>query len=235
MVIVIALAIIFFWVGGVFLRRHYTRKHDAERANLAARDAPYTPSSRPSMPMDSSPPPMTMSGGRSGMGMDGGVGGIAPPRGAAGSRARSRTNTLQSLRLGNESRTSIPQPVVWGPHQHLAHVRNGNGSPNSSVPPSPTFPQKNHLVRNPEAMRSEPRLASYTVPEDGPSAQGTSGHDNWQEGRPHTAVDRGIRDGPGRSLNSVRSDPSLAPHAEGFSAEICEALPVKHKPNKLHK
>ncbi|KAF2740320.1 hypothetical protein EJ04DRAFT_548380 [Polyplosphaeria fusca] len=232
MVIVIALAIIIFWVGGVFIRRRFNRKKDAERANLAARDAPYTPSSKSVQPQGPTPP-MTMSGGRSGMGMDGNVGGIAPPRRA--SRTRSRTNTLQSLGMNNESRTSIPQPVVWGPHQHLAHVRNGNGSPNGSVPPSPTFPQKNHVMRNPDAVRSEPRFANYSVPEDEPTSQGTPGHVNFQEDRPHTAIGGGMRDGPGRSLHSVRSDPVLPPHVEALSAEICEPSPIKSKPNKLHK
>jgi hypothetical protein len=164
MVIVILIAIIFFWVGGVFLRRHIHRKREQKKANMAGSDAfvesragPSTPS-KPPASNGSVAPPMTMSGGRGSvhvMNLDGGVGGIAPPRG----KLRSRTNTLQSM---GQSRNSSPQPVVWGPHQHQAHAARG-GSPVASIPPSPTavLSPPRPIYRNPDATMSEPRFVQY--------------------------------------------------------------------------
>ncbi|KAF2463518.1 uncharacterized protein BDR25DRAFT_307706 [Lindgomyces ingoldianus] len=259
MVIVIFLAIVFFWVGGIFLRRHFTRKHEAARANMAAKDAPYvaphTPSSNKSTlgkgatPQDVNFSPMTMSGGRNGMAMDGGVGGIAPPRGPP--RTRSRTNTLQSLVIGNGSKTHLPQPVVWGPHQHQAFAKeNGTNSPGSSVPPSPTvaISPPHPVFRNREAINSEPRLAGYRPNPNGASRepmaaygyelQGRPGQANWNPGlageeivRPHTAGGGAARHASvGHALSGMRSDPILNPSAEPQTAEICQVTP-----NKLHK
>lgn len=178
-----------------------------------------------------------------GMNMDGGVGGIAPPRGVPS--MRSRSGTLQSLRLGNGSRTTLPsEPVVWGPHQHFAHA---NGSPNTSVPSSPTFPPPVGMVdvhpvfRNHDALRSEPRLGAYNLHDDSRRMIAPGGNGFAENGhllgirRPNTSqsVER-FRDGPGRSLNAIRSDPVLAPHHEGQIAEISEASPQK-TPNKLRK
>ncbi|KAF2198018.1 hypothetical protein GQ43DRAFT_443736 [Delitschia confertaspora ATCC 74209] len=170
MVIIIGVAIIFFWVGGFFLRRHFHRKNEAKRANMAAVDAyvassgPDTPASKKTTTTDGSiPSPMASYNGRPNytsrnMAMDGGIGGIAPPR----QRLRSRTNTLQSLTGGNGSRNSLPQPVVWGPHQHQAHTAQ-NGSPGSSIPPSPTSAiiPPNAVFRNRDASGSSQRFVQY--------------------------------------------------------------------------
>ncbi|KAF2266267.1 hypothetical protein CC78DRAFT_531670 [Lojkania enalia] len=228
MVIIIAIAIVFFWVGGVWLRRRHDRKKDAARANVGACDPP--------------PGGMVMSGGRDGSLNTNSVGNgllrsppplSVPSQSVAGlpPRQRSRTNTLQSFRgHGNSSRTSLAQPVVWGPHQHQAFAHgNSNGSPGPSVPPSPTLgiTPPNPIMRNHEAMRSEPRFNNPGVY--------SSAH------RPHTALDGAIqgnegpniREGSVRVLNSVRSDPTLSPHIEGQTAEFGEVTPQKHK--KLHR
>ncbi|KAF2710355.1 hypothetical protein K504DRAFT_454657 [Pleomassaria siparia CBS 279.74] len=158
MVVVVAAAILFFWIGGIWLKRRMNRKRDARRANMAAHDAPYLPpppSSERSFPgilkgssskssvsstkvNGTAPtPPMTaMSGvstGPGSMAMDGGIGGIAPPRGP--SKLRSRSSTLQSLGFSNGSKATLSDPVAWGPHQHQAF--NQQASSNPSVPPSP--------------------------------------------------------------------------------------------------
>lgn len=183
MVIVIFVAIIIIWIAGLLIRRRYHRKREAQRANMAAADAylvngnnssaggaarrgkgpgPVTP-----------PPPMTMSGGRSGFGgIDGNDSGIAPPRRPHKQRRRS---TLQSMAGKNDSHTSIGQPVVWGPHQHQAHGRDGmmtGNSPQASVPPSPTLPgPPNPVFTNDRAMRSEPRFTNYSHKPKSPIVQ----------------------------------------------------------------
>ncbi|KAF2181602.1 hypothetical protein K469DRAFT_260696 [Zopfia rhizophila CBS 207.26] len=256
MVIVIFVAIVFFWVGGIFLRRHYHRKHEAERANMAARDAPYNPPIDPSTPgsnrsalgKEITPPPMTMSGGRSGMAMDGGVGGIAPPRGPP--KLRSRSNTLRSLGTGNGSKTSLPPPVVWGPHQHQAYANtnNGNNSPGNSVPPSPTVPvaPPNQVFRNRDAMNSEPRFVHFKAtpkdisaqPTDYSPQQGTPGPANWNPStagadiiRPDTAPVPAVSENhalnKAQVLNAMPNDPALNPRAEPQSAEFFQATPKK--------
>ncbi|KAF2003542.1 hypothetical protein P154DRAFT_95580 [Amniculicola lignicola CBS 123094] len=229
MVIVVGLAIVIFWVGGVFLRRHFTRKHEAARANLAASDAPYhpsTPGSHAPMSTGVTPQPMTMSGARSStITVDGGVGGIAPPRGGP---LRSRTNTLQSLTMGNGSRTNVAsQPVVWGPHQHLAQ---GNGSPVNSVPPSPTsaITPPNPILRNSQALRSEPRFVQFrqtpTSPLSGDPRANPHGDGIM---RPHSTGTGRVGSVRTHSMNAVRSDPTLTPHYEPQSAEIVESSPHK--------
>ncbi|KAF2112302.1 hypothetical protein BDV96DRAFT_649103 [Lophiotrema nucula] len=248
--VVIAVGIIGIWIGALFWKRRHDRKKEAKRANLAATNGPYHPStpghvtpaskSTVSHGVTPTPPPMTMSGAN-GMNMDGGVSGIAPPRGVPS--MRSRSGTLQSLRYGNGSRTTLPpDPVVWGPHQHFAHA---NGSPNSSVPPSPSFPPPSDLhpvFRNHEALRSEPRsIGAYSyrdrrsIPPGGIPFTENGSYSGVR--RPNTSEfpeQTTFREGPARSLNAVRSDPVLAPHHEGQIAEIAEPSPQK-TPNKLRK
>ncbi|KAF2793093.1 hypothetical protein K505DRAFT_418011 [Melanomma pulvis-pyrius CBS 109.77] len=189
MVIIIFVAILFFWIGGAWLKRRHDRKRDAARANMAAHDAPYNPpppgaqrsltsimrgsSSKvnasastvngSAVHVNGTPaPPMTAMSGRSGMAMDGGVGGIAPPRGPT--KLRSRSSTLQSLGLSNGSKAHLPDPVAWGPHQYQAFYNvNHQGSPGNSIPPSPTsaMTPPHPAFRNRESTGSEQRFVQY--------------------------------------------------------------------------
>jgi hypothetical protein len=134
MVIVIFLGIVFFWVGGIYLRRYFERKADAKRANMAATDAPYLPKdpndtrSYAVPQMDSSPTgPVTA------------LPAVSEKHEKHKNKLRSRSSSM-SLGLGGSTRTTnTPQPVVWGPHQHLAHGHSTSNSPGQSVPPSPTY------------------------------------------------------------------------------------------------
>ncbi|KAF2013614.1 hypothetical protein BU24DRAFT_241504 [Aaosphaeria arxii CBS 175.79] len=240
MVVVIAVAIVFFWVGGIYLRRHFDRKKDAERANLAAKEGGGSGSGTPAMASTSNTAmPLAfpeMSGGRNGSNHR--LSGPTPPP-AAMSRRLSRSNTLGSMK----SRTSVASPIVWGPHQHLANS-NGRNTPVASGPPSPSSaigpPQP---FRNRDSFRSSnPRINSWKSQEfsaaagyaDSPRASRTShgpepttiNHDQSTE-RPHTAFGDPIRETNRRTLAPTHSDTKLPSHAEGQSAEICEVSPPR--------
>lgn len=220
MVVVIAIAMVLFWVGGIYLRRHFDRKRDAKRSNMSNANlmsaANNAPPGAPGMASLTSTIALPVHGSRSGTPVPAGV-----PQ-----RTRSRGNTLQSLR-GNNSRNSLSQPVVWGPHQHQASRSN---TPGPSVPPSPVY-------RNHDAMRSEPhRFANPRAmsPMNGESARhpssshGPPTNSGWGSAPNVNEVDRPYtRDVKRRTLNSVQADPSLSTHPEGQAAEICEASPQK--------
>ena len=240
MVIVIFVAMVVLWVGGVCLKRRHNRKKDAERANLAAGDAPYNPptpgdgSKYSPSKHDSTPQMAAVTGGQNGL----------PDMVPVGNpRAlRSRSSTLQSLGMGNSSKTHIPQPVVWGPHQHLARD-NFNVSPVASGPPSPTSaigPPQAAAFRDREAMKSEPRFAHYKEPHNYSSGRGTPSRQvSFGPSTSSSSVDRPRTHGneiygetKRHTLSAVRNDPnldSLAPQ----SAEICDPSPTKlQKPQK---
>ena len=239
MVIVIALAIVILWVGGVLLRRRHNRKKDAERANVAAADAPYTPGTPDarSTLTKNTPPEMSTAGGR----------GVVPATPVRTMTGRSRSGTLSSMRLGNSSRTQVSEPVVWGPHQHFAHTQqaygNGNGNPTGSTPSVNVTPP-NPVFRNQNAILSEPRFGQFratpsslavesTPGGHSPAASSSSGETIT---RPATAMGHetasyGDLRAKRRTLSAVKSDPNLH---EPQSAEICEPSPQK-TPNKLQK
>jgi hypothetical protein len=246
MVIVIAIAIVVFWVGGIYLRRHYERKADAKRANLAATDAPYNPRNQNSSNTSNAvakaemPPDMAMTA-------------LPPVAESTRQKLRSRSSTLTSG-IGM-SKPNTPQPVVWGPHQHLAHSRSQsrNASPLPSVPPSPThaITPPGMPFRNRNGSRSDPRFVHYratptsiTVEETnygpGGSARGRPRFAN--EGpstsaetieRAHSVLGEPIRDVKRRTLTAVKSDPGLAP-LEPQAAQICEASPQKLQKVQKH-
>lgn len=225
-----------FWLALWWVRNHYRKKHNAERTNLAAHDAPYIPptpaetftSDKTAYNHNVTP----MSGTRNG----------TPSAGVSKPPAmRSRSSTLQSLRLGNGSRANVSQPVAWGPHQHLAYANvNGNGSPGNSVPPSPT---QQSSFRNREAMRSDPRFSNYnatpppTIPESTryATAHDTPGHVNWTSTASHENGDRpkstnpdgeSFREVKRHTLSAVKSDPHVPQSAE--FGDISPQMPDRH-------
>ena len=106
----------------------------------------------------------------------------------------------------------------------------------------------NAVFRNREAMGSEPRFVQqrpmsgkvYAEPMTSLPHLGTPGRVNWAAGedivRPHTTGPEDPRvAGPvEHSLNSVRSDPMLNPHAEPQSAEFLTASPKKKLSKRQH-
>lgn len=220
MVVVIAIAMAVFWIGGIYVRRHFDRKRDAKRSNLSNANLMSSPGNpdraTPGMASLTSTVALPVHESRTG----------TPAPAGVPQRTRSRGNTLQSLR-GNNSRNSLSQPVVWGPHQHQASRSN---TPGPSVPPSPVY-------RNPDAMRSEPHRFAHPramSPLNGESprypstSHGPPTNSGWGSSPSVNEVDRPFtRDVKRRTLNSVHNDPSLSPHPEGQSAEFCEASPQK--------
>lgn len=231
MVIIIFLAIVFFWIGGVWLRRRFERKAEAKRANLAASDAPYNPNGNAATahagPNVESPPDMAMT--------------ALPPVAETGRhRLRSRSSTLSGL--GGSSKATTPQPVVWGPHQHLAHTRgSNNASPGPSMPPSPTIGITPPApFRNREAARSDPRFSSYRGTRDSineemnyssaSSAQGRPPYPNPSASsdsieRPLSAMGHQVRDVKRRTFTAAKSETSIS--MEPQSAQILETSPHK--------
>jgi hypothetical protein len=253
MAIVMAVSIIVIWIGSALLRRHYTRKRDAERANMASSDAPYnaaTPESKSTLTKNT-PAELSMSGGRNG---------VPPTPVGRPMTGRNRSNTLTSLGFGNSSRTHVSEPVVWGPHQHFAHAQaqthgHANGNASNSVifgnslagPPSSTVnvTPPNPVFRNHDAVLSEPRFVQYratptsvavdsTPPNLTPSAS-TSAASSGETiaRRPSTAMgNETVRDvkAKRRTLSAVKSDPLLH---EPYAAEMCKPSPQKpSKPQK---
>lgn len=217
MVVVIAVAMVVFWVGGIYLRRHFDRKRDAKRSNTSnANLMSSSNNAAPGMASLTSTVALPVHESRTG----------TPAPGGVPQRMRSRGNTLQSLR-GNSSRNSLSQPVVWGPHQHQASRSN---TPGPTVPPSPVY-------RNPDAMRSEPhRFANprSMSPMNGESARypstshGPPTNSGWGSAPNVNEVDRPYtRDVKRRTLSAVQNDSSRSPHPEGLSAEFCEASPQR--------
>jgi hypothetical protein len=233
MVIVIFIAIVFFWVGGIWLRRRFERKADAKRANLAASDAPYQPSG-PDIP----PPVVPKTESRPDMAMT-----ALPPAADTGRhRLRSRSSTLSGL---GSSKATTPQPIVWGPHQHLAHSQSNNPSPGPSIPPSPTLGISPPTVpfRNREANRSDTRFSSYrgtqtSINEEGncssaSSVQGRPGATHRDPSasadsieRPLNTIGEPIRDVKRQTITAARSNPSLVP-LEPQTAQVCDPSPQK--------
>jgi hypothetical protein len=233
MVIVIFCAILFFWIGGIWLRRRFERKAEAKRANLAASDAPYNPpgpsAAPPVIPKVESRPDMAMT--------------ALPPVAEAGRhRLRSRSSTLSGL---GSSKATPSQPVVWGPHQHLAYSQSNNASPGPSIPPSPTISITPPAVpfRNREATRSDPRFGNYrgtqsSINEEvnyssASSLQGRPGLANRDPSasadsieRPLSALGQPIRDVKRRTLTAAKSDPIMVP-LEPQSAQVCDTGPQK--------
>ncbi|KAH7131894.1 hypothetical protein B0J11DRAFT_503083 [Dendryphion nanum] len=245
MVVVIAVAMAVFWIGGIYVRRHFDRKREAKRANLpggnntnpgasgvlgASGGAPAMASLTSTVVLPAHHESQSRTGTPAPAGMP--------------QRTRSRANTLRSLRGENDSsRTSLSQPVVWGPHQHqAAYNNNGNNSTNNinrsntpgpSVPPSPVY-------RNPDAMRSEPhrfahpRAMSPAAMNGEPTRYANTSHGpptnaGWGSSpsvneveRPHTrdVVNR-------RTLSTTPNGSNLSVHPEGQSAEIFNVSPQK--------
>lgn len=135
MLAVIFLAMIFFSLLGLWLRKRHRAKHDATRANLAAPGA-----SIGALPP---PPPMThLKNNDSGTLAST----IDLSTTTAGTPSRSRSHTLTRFPNGSMSNVAPPPPpphVVWGPHQHQAATRgyeyhpHMGGSPGPSVPSTP--------------------------------------------------------------------------------------------------
>lgn len=135
MLAVIFLAMIFFSLLGLWLRKRHRAKHDAMRANLAAPGA-----SIGALPP---PPPMThLKNNDSGTLAST----IDLSTTTAGTPSRSRSHTLTRFPNGSMNNVAPPPPpphVVWGPHQHQAATRgyeyhpHMGGSPGPSVPSTP--------------------------------------------------------------------------------------------------
>ncbi|GME55153.1 integral membrane protein [Neofusicoccum parvum] len=134
MLAVIFLAMIFFSVLGLWLKRRHRAKHDALRANLAAPEAGIG-----AVPP---PPPMAHMKNHNDSGTLASTVDLSSTT-AAGtpSRSRSRTNTLTRFPNGSMSNVAPPPvPVVWGPHQHQAATRGYEYHPSMSNSPGPSVP-----------------------------------------------------------------------------------------------
>ncbi|KAF2280788.1 uncharacterized protein EI97DRAFT_428892 [Westerdykella ornata] len=224
MVIVIAIAMAVIWIGGIYLRRHFDRKADAKRANMAATDAPFDGSSR------------SVVGGlgpKSNANLQVDVPPLPPVRAIVQERLRSRSSSLTSAMVSSKSNT--PHPVVLGPHQHMANATNGqlNSHPSSgqaiAPPPMP--------VRNHDAMRSDPKFVQYRATPTSITVEDVSYNSStstlprpsrFLEHSPDSSTDsihqHAFDDAGQHTLNTPRSIPSLQ-HERRFGHKL-------HKANK---
>lgn len=131
MLIVIFLAMVFFSILGVCLKRRHRAKHDAMRANFAA----------PEAKISAVPPPPSMAHLKN-HNDSGTLASTADLSSiTAATRSRSRTNTLTRFPNGSMSNVAQPPaPVVWGPHQHMAATRGYEYHPPMSPSPGPSGP-----------------------------------------------------------------------------------------------
>lgn len=136
MLAVIFLAMTFFSLLGLYLKKRHRAKRDALRANFAAPDAAIGPLPPP-------PPMVHMKNGNDSGTLASTIDLSATAAGATPSKSRSRSNTLTRFPNGSMSNLAPvpPSHVVWGPHQHQAATRgyeyHMSGSPGPSVPSTP--------------------------------------------------------------------------------------------------
>ena len=109
------------WIGSIYVRRHYDRKRDAKRANLAATDAPYDPSTPGTTPAMRQT--LGMGNGNANANGDTARAAMLPPVVAVPDMASPSSPTVASPPLGMRNRDAMRSEPHFTDHDALTVAR----------------------------------------------------------------------------------------------------------------